>query len=1247
MPVSAAQRARLAAAHERGETPTSRRSGLALYVAGIKVVDTEGFKTDAGRLWEAELGGRIPSRFQNIQRNRRTGHEFVVENGKTTYLRKWNPAAEEWNLTKAGRAHYREQARFIVRVPVTGHNGERTWSTTRDGRPLTLPIDSKAIYTRFARLREMGNVRAHQSEEAMKQFIRDAVVEYIRSFAHDKEAFDRGDEDVVIADYNQSDVYYTFDAVRAQNLDGFTFSLELERYHRVAPPTTEVILNRPLRAFIEAPPDMWNKHHIVEEAWTSGETNCVLQQLLVIFRKRKRTGNSRDGTQEESKEPQFHPRALEVLIDQLVAKHHGVGSPTYEATTEREQELLAEYRTLVEAKHLKWGDCRSFDELRQMMRKNGNRDYDGLTDALTEAYGGNRSDGAKRYKAFFDRFFHPVMHQGALHYVRRLDFDVGPQIAAPYEEGDWRQVGVTSNIVVEMCRLLERPCKVVFGESCIFEFVPPSWKTGDPNASRDHKMVVWNIRGNHAFFYDLPDHGCKLEVKQLTEQPRVRVRPNPLDMDEQVAFEEMEQWCERDFLKAFEERTPTVFWTADLEAAESVLNRLNIGHKLRFRGDDLASLRVPCGEQQKKAKGREGIVIRRVPADWWRLQKILQNYVFRGDELRRADHECRQLAVDLDRELDVEPDFDADRNALMASSPARITAGDCERCRACLHRYHEDRFRDCPGNYHFRSAEGGYRVVCDQCHQTQTSEMRRQLHETQPACACGKEPSMVHRAEGGFERVCGECHETRLAKLRAGMLIAKSDQLKYCGEDEGALMLRIFQDYTKAHRVPLTERERTEIAEAQQRRCGQCGDEVDFFEIHHRKPVAEGGTNARENLTLLCLPCHRSHTDQQLTSGGYVDYCSVLNPEMMKIFEDMPKPKQGAWGVDLAVEDGEGKPHRPKDVACLDVTACRVTAVSTRETLPSFLFQDAPEPVGLTSEGQLREALHNYDFYYIDLDLDMDPECRHERVHYICKHCGECHTPCPHAPTDLARTMCVDCMGSGLSTEALGVYPYRGPQWVPLDLVEYLMWRQILRPEHIKWGVKASVQRRVKTEADPSGFRRQPRDLHHFLHEVVPGLTTSDDPFEEKRLRLALLGVFGRTDDIEWIGTRTAHEEDVGPFDQKVFDRPGPPLCRFAVKCRSPRSYLPIAHIILWREQIYVTEARRHMRSLPRQLTIVGELVDGVYFIPHDRSSAAGGARPSRRALAPSVARRPLRGPGARAGLQPPHDRQGLQAHPA
>ena len=89
-----------------------------------------------------------------------------------------------------------------------------------------------------------------------------------------------------------------------------------------------------------------------------------------MFRKRKQTGNSRDGTQEESKEPQFHPTALEVLIDQLVAKHHDVGRPTDEAATERDQELLVEHSTLVGGGHLKWGDCRRFEELKKLMQQN-------------------------------------------------------------------------------------------------------------------------------------------------------------------------------------------------------------------------------------------------------------------------------------------------------------------------------------------------------------------------------------------------------------------------------------------------------------------------------------------------------------------------------------------------------------------------------------------------------------------------------------------------------------------------------------------------------------------------------------------------------------------------------------------------------------------------------------------------------------------------------------------------------------
>ena len=78
-------------------------------------------------------------------------------------------------------------------------------------------------------------------------------------------------------------------------------------------------------------------------------------------------------------------------------------------------------------------------------------------------------------------------HQGQLHYVSRAyDFEpIGADPAIdeiwelprppPYETKDWREAGVTSNIVIQLCYLLKRPCKVLFGSSCIVEFYPEGW----------------------------------------------------------------------------------------------------------------------------------------------------------------------------------------------------------------------------------------------------------------------------------------------------------------------------------------------------------------------------------------------------------------------------------------------------------------------------------------------------------------------------------------------------------------------------------------------------------------------------------------------------------------------------------------------------------------------------------------------------------------------------------------------------
>lgn len=38
--------------------------------------------------------------------------------------------------------------------------------------------------------------------------------------------------------------------------------------------------------------------------------------------------------------------------------------------------------------------------------------------------------------------------------------------------------------------------------------------------------------------------------------------------------------------------------------------------------------------------------------------------------------------------------------------------------------------------------------------------------------------------------------------------------------------------------------------------CYICGQKKEFMEIHHKKPLGEGGTNLLDNCVLLCDECH-------------------------------------------------------------------------------------------------------------------------------------------------------------------------------------------------------------------------------------------------------------------------------------------------------------------------------------------------------------------------------------------------------
>lgn len=54
-------------------------------------------------------------------------------------------------------------------------------------------------------------------------------------------------------------------------------------------------------------------------------------------------------------------------------------------------------------------------------------------------------------------------------------------------------------------------------------------------------------------------------------------------------------------------------------------------------------------------------------------------------------------------------------------------------------------------------------------------------------------------------------------------------------------------------------------------RCEICGVEPEIVDIHHKTPLAAGGTGDDENLILLCEDCHKKqHKGQSLDFYGWI-----------------------------------------------------------------------------------------------------------------------------------------------------------------------------------------------------------------------------------------------------------------------------------------------------------------------------------------------------------------------------------------
>ena len=111
-----------------------------------------------------------------------------------------------------------------------------------------------------------------------------------------------------------------------------------------------------------------------------------------------------------------------------------------------------------------------------------------------------------------------------------------------------------------------------------------------------------------------------------------------------------------------------------------------------------------------------------------------------------------------------------------------------------------------------------------------------------------------------------------------------------------------------------------------------------------RPPVAEGGGS--EDICLVCPTCHAEETEKQELKGEKAPqyFESQLSPDMMKMFQDTPRPHQLCWRDPAA----RAKALASDDftpLACLDIRSCRRNAQLTRKCLPVGSPLDTVVPV--------------------------------------------------------------------------------------------------------------------------------------------------------------------------------------------------------------------------------------------------------------------------------------------------------------
>ncbi len=112
------------------------------------------------------------------------------------------------------------------------------------------------------------------------------------------------------------------------------------------------------------------------------------------------------------------------------------------------------------------------------------------------------------------------------------------------------------------------------------------------------------------------------------------------------------------------------------------------------------------------------------------------------------------------------------------------------------------------------------------------------------------------KRHGQSQRHRAFLRDEEVRQLRADLAAAENR----CRELECTVQQLIAQP----RRRRVTERVKKQVAAEQQWRCSGCDDVLtSAFQVDHVRPLWQGGSNERDNLTALCANCHALKTQHE------------------------------------------------------------------------------------------------------------------------------------------------------------------------------------------------------------------------------------------------------------------------------------------------------------------------------------------------------------------------------------------------